>query len=193
MAKYKKAIKYCLFIFMSFAFFARPLEFVQAVGDCPYEQIKNAEGKCVCPKEKPFESPYDKGYCSDTRYDDYSVESKNTLDPNGAGVVSGGKGSQFEKDGQNGSIYGDKGVIGEMISKLLEYIFIVVGWLMGIAATIFDWVVQPANITDILNMDVVYEIWTMVRDLLNMAFIMMLLFSAFATIFQVDKYHIKKI
>jgi len=38
----------------------------------------------------------------------------------------------------------------------------------------------------------VYKGWTAVRDILNMFFMLLLLFSAFATIFQVEKYHLKK-
>ena len=39
----------------------------------------------------------------------------------------------------------------------------------------------------------IYTAWAMVRDVLNIAFILMLLFSAFATIFQVDKFSYKRI
>jgi len=39
----------------------------------------------------------------------------------------------------------------------------------------------------------VYKLWAVVRDMLNMFFMLLLLFSAFATIFQVEKYHIRKI
>lgn len=139
-----------------------------------------AKGKCIC---KPGLVPRDYVY-PDVGPCITSEERSFTGTPNDPNVAD---------NTPSPGIYGDKGMFGELISKLLEQVFTVVGWLMGIAAIIFDWVVQPANITGILNMDVVYEIWTMVRDLLNMAFIMMLLFSAFATIFQVDKYHIKKI
>ncbi|HMN19340.1 MAG TPA: hypothetical protein PKA31_01990 [Candidatus Moranbacteria bacterium] len=127
MAKHKNTTKCYLLALVGFAFFAWPFGVAHAVGDCPYEQVKNTEGKCVCPSNKPYESPYDKGYYSDTRYDNYSVENKNTIDPNGGGVSSGGKESQFEKDEQKGSIYGDKGMFGELISKLLEQVFTVVG------------------------------------------------------------------
>ncbi|NLC30567.1 MAG: type IV secretion system protein [Candidatus Moranbacteria bacterium] len=39
----------------------------------------------------------------------------------------------------------------------------------------------------------VYKGWTIVRDMLNMFFMFLLLFSAFATIFQVEKYHLRKV
>ncbi|NCA94077.1 MAG: hypothetical protein EOM84_02745 [Sphingobacteriia bacterium] len=41
--------------------------------------------------------------------------------------------------------------------------------------------------------DGVYSGWVIVRDILNMFFMLLLLFSAFATIFQVEKYHLRKI
>lgn len=39
----------------------------------------------------------------------------------------------------------------------------------------------------------IYKGWTIVRDTLNIFFMILLLFSAFATIFQVEKYHIRKV
>lgn len=41
------------------------------------------------------------------------------------------------------------------------------------------------------NKAVIYPAWQTIRDVCNLAFIFTLLFSAFATIFHVDKYHIK--
>jgi hypothetical protein len=44
-----------------------------------------------------------------------------------------------------------------------------------------------------MNLDSIEKGWKMVRDFLNLFFILILLFSAFCTIFQVTKYHIKTI
>lgn len=70
------------------------------------------------------------------------------------------------------------------------------GWLFAIAATLFSWVIDPANISGnsgMLNKQAVKDVWIMVRDLLNMTFILILLFAAFCTIFQVDKWNLKKV
>ncbi|EKE19848.1 MAG: hypothetical protein ACD_8C00096G0001 [uncultured bacterium] len=71
-----------------------------------------------------------------------------------------------------------------------------VSWLLAIAATLFSWAIEPANISGpngILNKQAVKDVWVMVRDLLNMTFILILLFAAFCTIFQVEKWNLKKV
>jgi len=65
--------------------------------------------------------------------------------------------------------------------------------LMQASASLFAWIVAPGNQTALLTKPIIYTAWTMVRDLLNVAFILVLLFSAFATIFQVEKYNYKKL
>lgn len=75
----------------------------------------------------------------------------------------------------------------------LNWIFQVAGWFLGVAGVMFIWVVDPQNIKGIVGSQAVYQVWQTVRDFLNMFFILVLLFSAFATIFQIDKYNIKKI
>jgi len=65
--------------------------------------------------------------------------------------------------------------------------------MVAMAATLFTWIVEPAVFKAIVDSSVIYGIWAMVRDSLNIAFILMLLFSAFATVFQVDKYNYKNI
>jgi len=65
-------------------------------------------------------------------------------------------------------------------------------WLMQLASTLFGWIMVPDNITTILSSKAIYQSWALVRDALNVSFIMFLLFSAFATVFQIDKYSYKK-
>lgn len=77
------------------------------------------------------------------------------------------------------------------IKNLLYAIFTFVNWLFLIAVIIFDWILKPENFKLFLDSPAVREIWVMVRDFLNIGFIFFLLFSAFATIFQIEKYHIK--
>jgi hypothetical protein len=56
---------------------------------------------------------------------------------------------------------------------------------------LFTTIIAPKNITDVVGNKIIYQIWTMVRDVLNIAFIIAILFSAFSTIFQVQKYSYK--
>ncbi|EKE25259.1 MAG: hypothetical protein ACD_5C00228G0002 [uncultured bacterium] len=82
------------------------------------------------------------------------------------------------------------------IKWMLVGVLNLVGWLFAIAATLFAWVVDPANVSGdngMLNKQAVKDVWVMVRDLLNMGFIMVLLFAAFGTIFQVDSLNLKKV
>ncbi len=79
-----------------------------------------------------------------------------------------------------------------LLYGLLQFL----GWMLSFVATLFQWVVTPSNIsgpTGLLNQMVVKNVWVMVRDILNMTFIMILLFAAFCTVFQVDSWNLKKV
>lgn len=65
--------------------------------------------------------------------------------------------------------------------------------LMPAANTLFVWAVKVDNFKMVVANPAIYTSWKIVRDFLNIAFILVLLFSAFATIFQVEKYSYKKI
>lgn len=97
----------------------------------------------------------------------------------------------------NKNVQGDDSNIFEIaIKKLLIGVLNFVGWLFAVAATLFAWAIEPANIsgeTGVLNKQAVRDVWIMVRDVLNMTFILVLLFAAFCTIFQVDKWNLKKV
>lgn len=80
-----------------------------------------------------------------------------------------------------------------VFNALLFAVFTVVSLLFFFAGMLFDWAVNPANFTLVVGSEAVYYGWTLIRDFLNLAFIIVLLFSAFCTIFQVEKYHLKKI
>lgn len=67
------------------------------------------------------------------------------------------------------------------------------GVLLSATAVLFSWIVDPERMKMIIDNAAIYNTWAMVRDTLNIAFILFLLFSAFATVFQVDKYSYKKI
>jgi hypothetical protein len=78
-------------------------------------------------------------------------------------------------------------------AKLLTLVLTLVGYLINLAAVIFAWVLDPKIFDSMMKMAAVKNTWTMVRDLLNMAFILVLLFAAFCTVFQVDKWNLKKV
>ncbi len=66
--------------------------------------------------------------------------------------------------------------------------------LLGVAgATLFVYILDVDVVHSILGSPIIDVVWTIVRDVLNLSFILILLFSAFATIFQVEKYHLRKI
>jgi hypothetical protein len=68
------------------------------------------------------------------------------------------------------------------------------GMILSAAQTIFEWIIVPDNMTAVMNNTAVYNMWRFVRDFFNTSLIMILLFSAFATIFQASTgYHYKKV
>jgi hypothetical protein len=79
------------------------------------------------------------------------------------------------------------------INMLLYVIFAFAGLILIIAGILMDWAINPNNFTAVMSMHSIADGWTIVRDFLNLMFILVLLFSAFCTIFQVEKYHLKKI
>jgi len=80
-----------------------------------------------------------------------------------------------------------------LFKKLFTAILVFVGWLVLIAVTILKWILDPSNFKLFLDSNAIRDVWVMTRDFLNIGFIFVLLFSAFCTIFQVEKYHIKSI
>jgi hypothetical protein len=87
----------------------------------------------------------------------------------------------------------DGTLIGNTIKKLLYGLLYLLSLLANLAAIGFVWVLRPEVFFSIMNDPTLYEVWQMVRDFLNLFFILILLFSAFATIFQVDKFSYKKV
>lgn len=67
------------------------------------------------------------------------------------------------------------------------------GILITLAASLLNAVLDPDLFNSIMQNPALYTAWADVRDVLDVAFIMMLLFSAFCTVFQIDKYNYKKI
>lgn len=80
------------------------------------------------------------------------------------------------------------------VMPLLRAVLQFVALLLDMAETIFGWIIIPSNMKNVMDNPVVYATWRTVRDVFNVAFIMVLLFSAFATIFQAStNYNYKKV
>lgn len=86
---------------------------------------------------------------------------------------------------------GDNGLIVTGINYVLSALTSVAG-IIGIAGSvIFVYIINPDVVTAILASPIIAVTWTIVRDILNLVFIIVLLFSAFATIFHVESYHLR--
>lgn len=81
----------------------------------------------------------------------------------------------------------------DMVNYAVYLVFLFLSMFFAVIGKLFDYVIDPNMFQQIIGSEAVYNSWKMVRDSFNVMFILVLLFSAFSTIFQVDKYHIKKI
>ncbi|MFH1781034.1 MAG: hypothetical protein ABH835_00220 [Patescibacteria group bacterium] len=84
-------------------------------------------------------------------------------------------------------------IVSKAFRWLLLGILSLVGMLLSAATTIFGWIIDVGNFKQVVDGPVIYEIWKQVRDILNIAFILVLLYSAFCTILQIEKYSYKKL
>ncbi len=104
-----------------------------------------------------------------------------------AAAVQTGDGGMF------GSII--KGIKGAIVWLLYYVVFIPITWMASGAIALFGFAANPdmlSGSTGLLNRAVVYELWKFIRDFFNLFFIFSLLLVAFSTVFQIEKYSIKK-
>lgn len=80
-----------------------------------------------------------------------------------------------------------------VIYLILAGAVVLVSLIGNLATALFVHMIDGSIITGVLNNHIIYDLWTSVRDLLNIVFITALLYSAFSTIFQVESFHAKKI
>ena len=80
-----------------------------------------------------------------------------------------------------------------IVIPLLKTVLKFVTILLSVAETIFEWIVNPKTMLAIMTNSAVYTTWRAVRDIFNVVFIMVLLFSAFATVFQYSKFNYKNV
>lgn len=80
-----------------------------------------------------------------------------------------------------------------VFEKLLEG----VGWAISKILVLSGYLLELSLNKDFFNQIVgnsgLYTAWVVVRDILNLLFMLILLFSAFSTIFQVERFHLKKV
>lgn len=76
---------------------------------------------------------------------------------------------------------------------LLYAVYGVVSLTVIIGAVVMEYSLNPVAFSGLFNMQAVYDLWGMVRDFFNLFFILMILFIAFSTIFQVAAYNYKKL
>ena len=86
----------------------------------------------------------------------------------------------------DGGALGLENVVGDIFLAVIGLI----GSLIAAAVSLIDLTLKP-QMMDIINNRGVYAGWKTVRDILNMFFIFFLLYSAFCTVFQISKYHIR--
>lgn len=82
----------------------------------------------------------------------------------------------------------------DIVSFVLKTMLKLCGLILSVAETLFAWIIVPDNMTAVIDNEIIYATWRVVRDFFNIAFILVLLFSAFATIFQASSnYNYKKV
>ncbi|EKD58844.1 MAG: hypothetical protein ACD_56C00039G0001 [uncultured bacterium] len=200
-----KALFMVLFFAFSFAIFSSNTDTAEAVSQsaCKGEGASwNASaGTCVCSDASGQKRVFDeyKGGCAFADSVATGVTGNNPYknDGSNAGAAAGLPGAGTKGlNGENIKSCGKDSLLMCTFKELLMGIFNLCGWLFAIASTLFAWAIDPVSVSGtngVLNKQAIKDVWIMVRDLLNMTFILVLLFAAFCTIFQVDKWNLKKV
>lgn len=99
---------------------------------------------------------------------------------------------------ENSSWFGDIVDGMQTFFKWLLYtlVFVPITWIASGAIALFGFAANPdmlSGASGLLNRAVVYELWKFIRDFFNLFFIFSLLLVAFSTVFQIEKYSIKKL
>lgn len=84
--------------------------------------------------------------------------------------------------------------VSDWLNCILVYVLKFIGFLLTAVTILFTKIIDVSVFkTVVSDNSVIYEMWGFVRDMLNVAFILVLLFSAFCTVFQITKYSYKNI
>lgn len=107
-------------------------------------------------------------------------------------TASGTNQSLLDKAGSVVSYIAGKTPLALAFKAILIGVLSILHVLTLAAAGLVDLALNQKFIHLFLTDNRIYIGWVVVRDMLNMFFMLLLLFSAFATIFQVEKYHLRK-
>jgi len=83
-------------------------------------------------------------------------------------------------------------LVGKPLEGVQNFMIVILTGAVAILETMLNPDAMSGD-SGLLNSTVVKDIWVMTRDTMNMFFILILLFSAFCTIFQVEKWNLKKV
>lgn len=83
-------------------------------------------------------------------------------------------------------------LVGKPLEGVQNFMIVILTGAVAILETMLNPDAMSGD-SGLLNSKVVKDIWVMTRDTMNMFFILILLFSAFCTIFQVEKWNLKKV
>lgn len=73
-----------------------------------------------------------------------------------------------------------------LVKGMLQIVLYFCSLLLSMANTILGWCIDTDNMQLLTNGQAIYKSWVLIRDLLNISFILVLLYTAFTIIFQVD-------
>lgn len=168
----------------SFYFFSNTSYAAEITGEC-----WRAQSKTEMP-EKKFNITEDQctgssGFCSEI-----NANFCKFIPPGGTFRASDPKTKTITTDAATEWI---KTEIGRAIVGLLTMVLSFAGKLLSLSGVIFGSMVDADIVDKVLNGQSVYSTWKIIRDFLNILFILVLLFSAFSTVFQVEKYNYKKV
>lgn len=172
-------------ITVGFLFFGN-VEKTYAAGSC-----------CYVPKDKTAQQ-CDQGIVSKDACDKLCADNNSKMcvwfdksDPsktNFLGITSGGQ-----------DLSKANGLMETAIAWLLTGVLYFAGKLLSLSGTLFAMIVDVKNFNTVFHgttstgENLLYAVWKLVRDFLNIAFILVLLYSAFCTILQIESYNYKKI
>lgn len=120
-------------------------------------------------------------HTTDTLYRQAS-DGSNSYGVEGASLVTKAKIDEASKGAKGSCSLFSTSFFECFLLKILQF----VGLILSMANTIFEWCVDTKNWAAIFQNPAIYACWGIVRDLLNISFIIVLLYTAFTIIFQTD-------
>jgi hypothetical protein len=133
------------------------------------------------------------GSGADVDWDPVTNPSKTPLVPSDQTTMTDIMGKAVEA--ASGPVRAISGWIAEQVLKaVIGVLWIIASFcklLVELAGHTLDFTLNP-TLYNFTNNDMITFGWTMVRDVCNLFFLLILLFIAFCTILQIDKYHAKK-